>query len=115
MDQEKLKKIQNKVQKYLDEYRFRHTIGVMYTAGSLAMCHGADLEKAMIAGLLHDCAKCIPGSKKISLCEKHQIPISEIEYANPGLLHAKLGAYFAGKKYHIEDAEILSAIACHTT
>lgn len=87
----------------------------MYTAAALAMCYGADLDQAQVAGLLHDCAKCIPNEKKLKLCRQHDIPVSEAEAAAPYLLHAPLGAYIAKAKYDIEDPEILSAIACHTT
>lgn len=111
----KIIKIQKKVKKYLDDNRYQHTMGVMYTAAVLAIRHGADVDKALIAGLLHDCAKCIPSEKKLKICKEQKIPVSEVETVNPGLLHAKLGAYLAKKKYHIEDAEILSAISCHTT
>lgn len=69
----------------------------------------------MIAGLLHDCAKCIPSKKKIRLCEKYHLSISESERQNPSLLHAKLGAYLAATKYHVRDQRILDAIICHTT
>ena len=41
--------------------------------------------------------------------------MSEFEIANPFLLHAKLGAYVARKKYHVTDEDILSAIQYHTT
>lgn len=113
---EELQKIELKVKKQLDRERFRHTQGVMYTAASLAMIYDPErIERAMIAGLLHDCAKCLPSEKKISVCEKRHIPISEAEYANPGLLHAKLGAYYAEKKYGVTDREILDAIRYHTT
>ena len=40
----------------------------MFTAASMAMVWGEDLEKARVAGLLHDCAKCIPNKKKIAPC-----------------------------------------------
>ena len=63
-------KIKNKLKKELDANRFEHTQGVMYTASCLAMAHGIDMERARIAGLLHDCAKCIPNRRKIDLCEK---------------------------------------------
>ena len=66
--------IQKRLKKELDKNRYEHTLGVMYTAGSLAMAYGYDYEKAMIAGLLHDCAKCLPTEKKISLCEKNGEP-----------------------------------------
>ena len=108
-------KMQKKLKKYIDEARYQHTLGVMYTAAALAMCYGADLEQAQVAGLLHDCAKCIPNDKKLKLCKQHNIQVSETEAAAPYLLHAPLGAYIAKAKYDIEDPEILSAITWHTT
>ncbi len=115
MMNERLAAMQKKVKKHLDAQRYQHTMGVMYTAGALAMRYGVELEKALTAGLLHDCAKCISSKQKIKLCRKNDIPVSEVEAANPGLLHAKLGAYIAEKKYHIKEPEILCAIRCHTT
>lgn len=108
-------KIQKKLRKELDNKRYQHTMGVMYTSAALAMAHGQDMDRARLAGLLHDCAKCIPNKKKAKICKKHRIPVTSYEKANPFLLHAKLGAYYARKKYGVEDEEILSAIRCHTT
>ena len=108
-------KMQKKLVKYLDEDRFTHTLGVMYTCASLAMVHGYDLEDAQVAGLLHDCAKCIPNKKKLKLCSQHNISVTAFEEEHPFLLHAKLGAYIARKKYDITDKEILSSITYHTT
>lgn len=115
MDTADFRKIQEKLYRKLDSRRYQHTLGVMYTCAALAMVHGADLEKAQTAGLLHDCAKCIPNEKKLKLCKKHEIPVTPFEKENPFLIHAKLGAYLARKKYKVEDEEILSAIRCHTT
>ncbi|MCD7883328.1 MAG: bis(5'-nucleosyl)-tetraphosphatase (symmetrical) YqeK [Lachnospiraceae bacterium] len=108
-------KMQKKLKKELDEERFIHTEGVMYTAAALAMCHDEDIERACVAGLLHDCAKCFSNTQKIRLSESYRIPISSIERDAPHLLHAKLGACIARDKYGVEDSEILSAISCHTT
>lgn len=110
-----ISKMQKKLKKYVDEERYIHTMGVMYTAAALAMCHGEDIERAQVAGLLHDCAKCIPNNKKLKLCHQQGIPVTKTEENAPYLLHAKLGAYIAKEKYHISDTEILSAIECHTT
>lgn len=112
---DKILKLQHTLKKELDEDRYQHTLGVMYTSASMAMRYGADVTQALLAGLLHDCAKCIPGDKKIHLCEKYGFPVSDVEYENPGLLHARLGAYLAEKKYHIHDQEIIHAISSHTT
>lgn len=104
-----------KLKKALDKERFEHTLGVMYTASCLAMAHGVDMEDARLAGLLHDCAKCIPNDEKIALCEKNQILITPIEYENPSLLHAKLGELLAEKEYEVTNPDILHAISVHTT
>lgn len=108
-------KMKKTLKKYLDAGRFEHTEGVMYTAAALAMRYGEDIEKAQVAGLLHDCAKCMPDAKKVKICQKNGIPMTEAEQKSPFLLHAKVGAYIAQTKYGIEDTEILEAIECHTT
>ncbi len=113
--EQKILKLRRKIKRDLDRERYWHTLGVMYTSAALAMRYGADMEKAQIAGLLHDCAKCIPADRRIKLCEKYHLNVSETEYQNPSLLHAKLGAFLAAKKYHVGDKEILNAIASHTT
>ena len=110
-----LKKIKKKLKNELDESRYEHTIGVMDTAACLAMRYGADLTQALVAGLLHDCAKCIPNDKKLKLCIKNGIEVTPFEEKAPFLLHAKLGAWMAEHEYHVSDPAILSAIACHTT
>lgn len=112
---EQIKRMQQKLKKHLDEDRYEHTLGVMYTAGALAMRYQENIRSALIAGLLHDCAKCIPTNKKFKMCSKYHLEVSETERSNPSLLHAKLGAYLAEKKYHVRDEAILSAITFHTT
>lgn len=101
--------------KQLDAKRYAHTVGVAYTAASLAMRYGADIEKAYLAGLLHDCAKCIETNEKLALCKKYKVKLTQFEIDNPFLIHAKLGSCLAEKKYGIEDPEVLSAIRYHTT
>ena len=110
-----LKLLQKQMKEALSEDRYEHTIGVMYTAESLAMRYGIDMTKAAVAGLLHDCAKCIPNAQKLKMCKKNDIEISEMEAKNPSLLHAKLGAFLAEEVYGVKDPEILSAINWHTT
>lgn len=110
-----VKEIRKKLEKDLDHKRFEHTLGVAYTACALAMCHQADIGKAQIAGLLHDCAKCMDNEKKIAICKKQNIEISNIEKQNPFLLHAKVGCYVARKQFHIHDTDILNAVLNHTT
>ena len=80
------------------------------------MCYEhVDEKTALIAGLLHDCAKYLSDKEILKECEKYQLPISQTEQKSPFLLHGKLGAYYAKYKYQIQDPQILSAIAYHTT
>ena len=63
----------------LKEERYIHTLGVMYTAASMAMRHGADIQKSMTAGLLHDCGKYCDVNEQIRLCRKHDIELSDAD------------------------------------
>lgn len=108
---EMIKKLKSK----LNEKRFIHSIGVEYTAANLAFLYGVDVQRARIAGLLHDCAKYLEPEEELSKAKKFGIPINEFEKKSPDLLHGKLGAYYAKKKYDVDDEEILSAISYHTT
>lgn len=95
--------------------RYWHTIGVANTCACLAMRYGVDMERAYIAGLLHDCAKCLSDDELIRECQDAGIEISEYEQISPYLLHGKVGALYAKEKFGITDSEILSSIIYHTT
>lgn len=110
-----IKKIRTSISKKLDEKRFEHSLGVAFTAANLAAIYGENPKDAEIAGLLHDCAKCILDDKKVALCMKHHIPISDLELKTPYLLHAKVGGFLAMNKYQITDKNIINAIIYHTT
>ena len=79
------------------------------------MCYGADLEKAEMAGLLHDCAKCIDVRKMQRLCEKAGLEVSPYERNSSSLLHSKAGSVLAAEKYGYDDPDMLNAIRYHTT
>lgn len=110
-----INKIRKSMEKCLDNKRFEHTLGVAYTAAALAMCNDVDTEAAIVAGLLHDCAKCLSNDKRLSMCEKRNVKISDVERKNPSLLHAKVGGFIAMEEHHVEDIDIINAITNHTT
>lgn len=107
--------IRKKLKKRLNENRYYHTLGVMDTAACMAMCHGADVEKALKAGLLHDCGKYPSLEKQFAKCEKYHLVLTESEKKMPALIHAGLGAVLAREQFQVMDEEILSAIRFHTT
>ena len=102
------------LEKDLDQQRFEHSLGVEYTSACLAFIHGCDVYDARIAGLLHDCAKCIPHEDQIKIMEKAGQPPLREELDNQSLLHSKCGAIIARDKYEIKDENILNAIRFHT-
>ncbi len=104
-----------KLEEMLDEKRFKHSLGVRDTAEMLARCYGEDVEKARIAGVLHDCAKNIPKDEAFAICERESIPLKPVCYMEKGLVHAYLGAHIAKHEFGIMDGDILSAIYYHTT
>ena len=106
--------IQNKLQQTLKPNRYVHTLGVAYLSASLAMCHGSSHNDALIAGLLHDCAKNYPEEEMLKECLKRNLPLTEYEKRIPELIHAAYGACLAKEEYKIEQEDILLAIRNHT-
>ena len=95
--------------------RYKHTISVAETAQRLARIHGADEDKAYLASLLHDCAKCMTQEELQEKIDKYKIELDEVSLKSPQLLHSYVGAYEAKYTYGIEDSEIFDAIYYHTT
>lgn len=110
-----MKKLRRAIRKAQDAKRYEHTLGVEYTAAALAMRYGANVKNALLAGLLHDCAKCLSDKKLLEICEKNDIAVTETERELPFLLHGKAGAVLAEKKYGVKNREVLDAIVNHTT
>ncbi len=91
MNKYEFPKLKKKLKCHLDKERYEHTLGVMYTCAALAMCYGIDIEQAQAAGLLHDCAKCIPDDKKlvVEMYEKQGGRHQSFEVVNEDLVHAE--------------------------
>ena len=81
----------------LNPKRLRHSLGVMHMAMLLADAYrNVPLEKARLAGLLHDCGRTEHNSMN-------------------ALAHAPAGAQIARRLFGIRDEGVLSAIRWHTT
>lgn len=98
----------------LPKERYRHSLGVAETAEKLAIRFNYDLEKARIAGLLHDIARDLDDNEMLSRAKKANLMVSEYGFAMPLLLHGPVGAVMAREEYGITDQEVLNAIALHT-
>lgn len=97
----------------LNDERFIHSLGTAECAKELAARFNLDEDKAYIAGLLHDCAKCFPKEKLLDIIHRN-IEVDESEMLNYKTLHAPVSAYYAENFFGVSDKEILSAIRWHT-
>ncbi len=107
--------ILDRLAKQLSPKRLEHSRGVSHTAAELAARYGADVAKAELAGLLHDCARGMPNNLLLQAAAASGIVVNSVEQREPVLLHAPLGAVIAGRDYGVDDPEVLSAIRWHTT
>lgn len=103
------------VRKLTTESRFRHSKGVEEMAGRLAAHYGADVQKARLAGLLHDCVKNVDDCEKLRLAGQLGCKLDSVTLAEHKLIHAPLGAYYVREVLGIRDEEIFDAIYYHTT
>lgn len=110
-----LQQIEEKLKKVLKPSRYRHTLGVAYTASCMAMVFDVDIKKAYRAGLLHDCAKGFSMERQRELCQQYQISLEGTLTKSPQLMHQEIAPFLARDEYEEDDVQVLSAIACHTT
>ncbi|WP_213975103.1 bis(5'-nucleosyl)-tetraphosphatase (symmetrical) YqeK [Tepidanaerobacter acetatoxydans] len=110
-----LEEMKRKLRKSMNDKRFLHSLGVMQTAEKLAGRYGEDIEKAKVAGLLHDCAKGLDMECQLKLAKYFGILLDDIERREKVLIHGPLGAAIAKVEYGINDEQILTAIKVHTT
>ncbi len=102
------------LKKRLTKKRYIHSLHVANLARELAERFGEDIDKAYLAGILHDCAKNIPYEDSIKLCEEFKIELNAVEKKNPVLVHAPLGAEIAKRDFGVLDLDIYNAIKNHT-
>lgn len=97
----------------LDEERLLHSLGCAQCAVELAQKYNLDEKRAYVAGLLHDCAKCLDKEKLIEIAQNIE-RLKEDERSNIKVIHAPVSAYLAETEFGITDEEILSSIRWHT-
>ncbi|WP_319420423.1 bis(5'-nucleosyl)-tetraphosphatase (symmetrical) YqeK [Pleurocapsa sp. FMAR1] len=102
------------LKKNVSEDRLQHILGVEQTCISLARCHQVDEQQAAQAGLMHDLAKFFSPRKLLKLATEAKIPVDEICFSNPHLLHAEVGAVIAQREFEVKDLQVLNAIGNHT-
>jgi predicted HD superfamily hydrolase involved in NAD metabolism len=96
------------------DHRYAHTLRVARLAVQLARRYGEDVERALLAGMLHDLARLYKPERLLDESRARGLTISAFDEAHPRVLHARLGAELAREQFGINDERILSAIRYHT-
>ncbi len=99
----------------LSEYRRVHSLNVSAEAVRYAEKYGGDVEKARLAGLLHDVTKETDFDTQLQIIENGGIMLTELEKRSPKLWHAISGACYVRDVIGIDDEDIFNAIRFHTT
>lgn len=107
--------IKKEVIKDIGERRYFHSRRVVEIGLKLAEIYNEDKEKVKLAAILHDCGKLENKTKLLKKAKDFDIILDIYMKNNIELIHGPLGARIAGKKYKINDQEILNAIKYHTT
>lgn len=102
-----------KMQQLLPEKRFKHCLGVEQAAINLAERFGVDVEKAGLAGLLHDYAKKLSDEEFLALIDKYALNPALKDWGN-NVWHGMVGIYKIQEDLELTDPEILRAIEIHT-
>ena len=107
---------QDLVRKYSNKpHRLQHINGVRETAVYFGKQFNVDIEKLVIASLLHDITKYDDLTSQIKQITKFYPNSDEILQEFPQqLLHAFTARIYAEQQYNITDEEILNAITSHT-
>lgn len=99
----------------LSARRYEHTLNVKKLAVELARRNGVDEKKAALAALLHDIAKELPRDRLLQIITGNDIITNHAAQRAPAVWHGGAAAVLARDEYGVDDGEILSAIANHTT
>ncbi len=99
---------------HVPQSRLDHILRVEQMAVELASHHKVDVEKAAIAGLMHDLAKYFKPTLLLEMARTEELEIDPVSLAHPHLLHADVSAIVARDTFGVKDEEVLQAIANHT-
>lgn len=106
---------EQEVQRHLTEKRFYHSQCVAQEAAQLAQQYGADVEKARLAGILHDIMKDTPPEQQLKILQDSGILLTKTQRHNRKLWHALAGAAYLQQTLQVKDGDIVEAVRCHTS
>lgn len=118
LTEEFLESRKRELEKRVSPKRFRHSMGVSTACVELASAYGVDVEKARLAGLLHDWDKGYDDEQACArvyeLGMQDEIDPTVVE-SMPGTLHGITAARALGRDFPCIPHDVLQAISRHTT
>ncbi|OHF13791.1 HD domain-containing protein [Lacticaseibacillus rhamnosus] len=108
------KEILNRLRNRLEQPRYEHCLRVEATAIELAKRFDQDVDRAGLAGLLHDYGKEISVETYKRVIIEDGFDPKLLQYGR-GVWHGVVGIHFIQTEVGIADKQVLTAIARHTT
>lgn len=114
LSDDELLALREQILPYMDERRYRHTLGVEQTAAELgALILPDSVPQLRAAALLHDIAKCATPQRVAEL--QAQLPLTEEDLRSPAVLHAYYAPLVIRQEFpRFATDAILSAVERHT-
>jgi len=103
----------NRMKTQLSDFRFNHCLRVEKTSRGLAAEYKIDVDRAGLAGLLHDYAKERSDEEFIEVIKTKHLDKDLLNYGN-AIWHGIVGAEIVKDELGIYDEEVLNAIRRHT-
>lgn len=95
--------------------RYEHICSVVERIEMIAAQYSLDRQKCFVAALLHDISTLIEWNEMPVYAQNQKWELCEAERQLPFLLHQRLSKVIAIEDFGIDDAEVLDAIAYHTS
>lgn len=114
-EREVIESIKNTYLSNHKENTLKHVEEVSETAVWLAKIYDLDISKVRLAALLHDISAIMTPQEMYETAKSRNMKIDPAEEKYHFLLHQRISKIIAEERFGINDAEILSAVECHTT
>jgi predicted HD superfamily hydrolase involved in NAD metabolism len=92
-----------------------HVLRVADEATRLADVHGVDRDSARIAALAHDILRAHAPDRLLAIAEEQGFAMDPADRMEPVLMHGPLAVPILQEQYKLMDADVLGAVALHTT
>ena len=92
-----------------------HVLRVTDEALRLADIHGVDRDAARMAALAHDLLRAHSNERLLAIAGEQGYGADLVDRMEPVLLHGPLAVPILQEQYNVVDADVLGAVAAHTT